>query len=74
MGKIIEIRPARVDDKGPLADMMYSAGREMYAFAFCRGGKTAPAFICYEFLAGGGFCGYRHLTVALEDNHVVATA
>ncbi len=54
--------------------MMYSAGREMYDFAFCRGDKTAPAFIRYEFLAGGGFCGFRHLTVAVEDDQVVGTA
>ena len=71
---MITIRQARPDDRGPLAEMMYSAGPEMYDFAFRSSSKTALGYIRYEFLAGGGFCGYRHLTVAVEDNLVVATA
>ena len=70
----MEIRQARVDDKGPLTDIMYSTGREQYDFAFRQGDRTAQAYIRFEFLAGGGFCGYRNLTVAVEENRVVSTA
>ena len=31
---MITIRQARPGDRGPLAEMMYSAGPEMYEFAF----------------------------------------
>ncbi len=68
------IRPARVDDRGPLADMMYSAGPEMYDYAYGHDGRAAQAYIRFEFEAGGGFCGHRHLTVAVEEHQVVATA
>ena len=71
---MVDIRPARPDDKGPLADIMYSAGREMYDFAFSNGSGAAQAFIQFEFLAGGGFCGFRNLTVLVEDDQVVGTA
>ncbi len=54
--------------------MMYSAGPEMYDYAYGHGREAAQAFIRFEFLAGGGFCGYRHLTVAVEDHRVVGTA
>ena len=70
----MKIRQARPDDKGPLAEIMHSAGREMYDFAFRNGRATAQAFIRFEFMAGGGFCGFRNLTVAVEDNHVSGTA
>lgn len=70
----MEIRQARVTDKGPLAEIMYSTGRELYDFAFRPGRHTALEFIRFEYHAGGGFCGFRNLTVALEDNRVVGTA
>ena len=54
--------------------MMYSAGPEMYDYAYGNGGETAQAFIRFEFEAGGGFCGHRQLTVAVEDDQVVGTA
>ena len=53
---------------------MYSAGPEMYDYAYGNGGGRAQAFIRFEFEAGGGFCGHRQLTVAVDDDQVVATA
>jgi ribosomal protein S18 acetylase RimI-like enzyme len=70
---MMEIRQARADDKGPLADIMYPAGRELYDFAFNLGDLTALDYIRFEYHAGGGFCGHRNLTVAFEENHVVGT-
>ena len=53
------IRHASVDDIGPLADIMYSAGRELYDFAFNMGNLTARDYIRFEYQAGSGFCGHR---------------
>ena len=69
----MEIRLAQADDRGPLAEIMYSTGRELYDFAFNLGDLTAQDYINFEYLAGGGFCGHRNLTVAVEENRVVGT-
>ena len=70
---MMEIRKAGIDDKGPLAEIMYSTGRELYDFAFNLGNLTARDYIRFEYKAGRGFCGHRNLTVAIEENHVVGT-
>ncbi len=69
----LDIRPARPDDRGDIAGLMYSAGPELYDFLYRTERVTAPAFIAYEFASGRGFCGYRNLTVAVLDGEVVAT-
>ena len=70
---MVEIRKAQADDKGPLDEIMYSTGRELYDFAFNLGNLTARDYIRFEYLAGGGFCGHRNLTVAVEENRVAGT-
>lgn len=67
---ITEIRRARVDDKGPIAELIYSSGPEMYDYLF---GPVALDRIYYEFLSGVGFTGYSNVTVAVLDGEVVGT-
>ena len=69
----MEIRQARVDDKGPLAEIIYRTGRELYDFAFNAGTTRAQDYIRFEYHAGGGFCGHRNLMVAFDENGVVGT-
>lgn len=69
----LDIRPARPDDRGAIAALMYSAGPELYDFLYKTGRVAATDFIAYEFASGRGFCGYRNLTVAVRDGEVVAT-
>lgn len=69
----LEIRPARPDDTGPLAELIYSAGPEIYDFLYCTRTTTAVDFIRHEFVSGTGFCGYRGVTVAVQDGRVVGT-
>lgn len=69
----MDIRPARADDRGAIAALMYSAGPELYDFLYQTGRVAAPEFIAYEFASGRGFCGHRNLTVAVIDGEVVAT-
>ena len=65
-----EIRSARVDDKGPIAELVYSSGPEMYDYIF---GPAAVDRIRREFLSGVGFIGYSNVTVAVSDGEVVGT-
>lgn len=69
----MEIRPARPDDRGAIAALMYSAGPELYDFLYQTGRVAAPDFIAHEFASGRGFCGYRNVTVAVVEGEVVAT-
>ncbi|MES2919469.1 MAG: GNAT family N-acetyltransferase [Pseudomonadota bacterium] len=69
----MEIRPAHRDDRGAIAELMYSAGPELYDFLYRTDRVAATAFIADEFASGRGFCGYRNLTVAVIDGEVVAT-
>lgn len=69
----LDIRPARPDDRGPIAALMYSAGPELYDFLYKMDRVAATEFIACEFASGRGFCGYRNLTVAVLEGEVVAT-
>ena len=69
----MEIRTARPNDNGDISQLMYSSGIELYDFIFKTAEKTAIDFIQYEFLSGQGFCGYNNVTVAINDQRVIAT-
>ena len=70
MSQPLEIRAARPDDVGPIAELMYSSGPEIYDFLY---GNKAIEFIRYEFAQGSGVCGWRNVTVAVKDGRVVGT-
>ena len=70
---MIEIRQARKNDAGNIAEFMYSSGPEIYDFVYSTTNKTAVEFIQYEFNTGRGFCGFNNVTVAVKDGLVVAT-
>lgn len=70
---MIEIRQARKNDTGNIAEFMYSAGPEIYDFVYKTTNKTAVEFIQYEFNTGRGFCGFNNVTVAVKGGLVVAT-
>lgn len=69
----LEIRTARPDDRGPVAELMYSSGADIYDYLFKTARKESVDFIRHEFAAGSGFCGYRNVTVAVKDGVVVGT-
>lgn len=59
--------------KGNIAQLMYSAGPELYDFIYKTSSHRAQDFIQFEFESGNGFCGYRNVTVAMIDGKAVAT-
>jgi len=70
-------RPARKDDKGPIVEMLYNSGSEIYDYLYAVPGKTAQEFVRFEYLSGEGFCGYKILTVVVDDeqsDNVLAVA
>lgn len=69
----MEIRPARADDRGDVAALMYSAGPELFEFLYRTDRVDPRDFITQEFRSGRGFCGWRNTTVAVVDGEVVAT-
>ncbi len=69
----IIIRPANRDDLGPIAELMYSSGPDIYDYLFTTRKSSALDFIRHEFNAGFGFCGYRNVTVAVKNGRVVGT-
>ena len=66
----IEIRAARQDDEGPIAELMYSSGMDLYDYLYKQ--RTLD-FLRYEFDTGKGFAGYPNVTVALLEGEVVGT-
>lgn len=69
----MQIIAATPDMQGNIADLMYSAGPELYDFIYKTTKHRAQDFIQFEFESGKGFCGYRNVTVAMVDGKVVAT-
>ena len=69
----MEIRTAFPSDNGEISQLMYSSGIELYDFIFKTADKKAIDFIQYEFLSGQGFCGYNNVTVAVNNQRVIAT-
>jgi ribosomal protein S18 acetylase RimI-like enzyme len=66
----IEIRQARPNDRGPIAELIYSSGMDVYQYLY---GDQCIDFLEYEFASGEGFAGYRNVTVAVKDGTVVGT-
>lgn len=66
----IEIRQARPNDRGPIAELMYSSGMNVYQYLY---GDQSIDYLEYEFALGEGFAGHRNVTVALQDGTVVGT-
>ena len=73
MQDAVEIRMAQPDDEGPIAELMYSSGPDIYNYLFATRKKMPQDFIRHEFLSGSGFCGYPNVTVAILDGRVVGT-
>jgi ribosomal protein S18 acetylase RimI-like enzyme len=69
----MEIRQANKNDRGSIAEMIYSSGPDIYDFIYKTNNKTALNYINYEFKSGRGFAGYNNVTVAVKDGEVVAT-
>lgn len=69
----ISIRAAQPDDVGPIAELMFSSGPDIYQYLFTTRNSTALDFIRHEFSKGYGFCGYKNVTVAIKDGTVVGT-
>jgi ribosomal protein S18 acetylase RimI-like enzyme len=69
----MEIRKAKKNDSGKIAELMYSAGPELYDIIYLTE-KTHPLnYIRFEFESGRGLCGYKNVTVFIKDGVVVAT-
>jgi len=64
----LEIRTARVDDRGPIAELMFSSSPEMYGYLFQH---QALDFLRFQFAAGTGISGWPNVTVAVLDGEVV---
>ena len=69
----ITIRPAQPDDSGPIAELMYSSGPDIYDYLFKTRKRSAIDFMRHEFRTGIGFCGYKNVTVAVQNDVVVGT-
>jgi ribosomal protein S18 acetylase RimI-like enzyme len=50
----VELRPARPDDRGDIAGLMYSAGPELFDFLYRTDRVAARDFIVHEFRSGRG--------------------
>lgn len=66
----LEIRTAQATDVGPIAELMYSSGSDLYDYLYKS--KTLD-FLRHEFGSGKGFAGHPHVTVAVQDGEVVGT-
>lgn len=69
----MEIRLARPDDRGPIAELMYSSGPALYDFVYQTPKHASLDYIAMEFASGQGFCGWQNVTVAVQDGEVIAT-
>lgn len=69
----MNIRKACPTDQNEIAELIYSAGPELYDFIYLTPNKNPLDFIRFEFASGRGFCGYQNVTVVEDAGHVVAT-
>lgn len=69
----MEIRKAKKDDAGKIAELIYSAGPEAYDFVYLTDKSDALEYIRFEYASGRGFCGYKNVTVTVNDGVVVGT-
>jgi ribosomal protein S18 acetylase RimI-like enzyme len=69
----MEIRKAKKDDKGAIAEMIYSSGGDLYDFIYKTKNTSSLDYIRHEFKSGRGFCGYTNVTVAVQEGEVIAT-
>ncbi len=61
----INIRQAQPNDQGPIAELMYSSGMDLYNYLY---GEQAIDYLRLEFASGKGFAGYNNVTVAVLVN------
>lgn len=66
----IEIRTARKTDTGPIAQLAYSAGTDVYDYLYQ---DQAIDYLNHEFQSGKSFAGFNHVTVAVMEGQVIAT-
>lgn len=66
----LEIRTARRNDTGPIAELMYSSGMDLYDFLYK---QKSLDYLRHEFQSGQGFAGYHNVTVAVMKGEVVGT-
>ena len=72
--KNLEIRPAGKTDQGPIAELMYSSGWDIYDYIHTKADRNhALDYIRSEFSSGRGLCSWKLLTVAVLDGQVVGT-
>jgi ribosomal protein S18 acetylase RimI-like enzyme len=69
----MKIRKAQKDDIGNIAELIYSSGPDLYDFIYKTNNRAAIEFIRYEFESGKGFCGYNNVTLAIQNEKIVAT-
>ena len=66
----IEIRTARENDTGPISQLMYSAGTDVYDYLYQ---DLAIDYLNHEFKSGKSFAGFNNVTVAAMEGEVIAT-
>jgi ribosomal protein S18 acetylase RimI-like enzyme len=64
----LEIRTARANDSGPVAELMCSSALDLYHHLY---GDDAVPFLRHEFTSGGGIAGHRNVTVAVHAGEIV---
>lgn len=69
----MNIRASQPADINDVAELMYSAGPELYDFIYSTPHKKPLDYIRFEFKSGRGFCGHQNVTVAEVDGRAVAT-
>ncbi len=68
LASAIAIRSARADDRGPIAELMFSSAVDLYSYLY---EDRALDFLRYEFASGIGIAGYPNVTVAVLNDDVV---
>jgi ribosomal protein S18 acetylase RimI-like enzyme len=66
-------RRAQPQDAEEASRLVYSVGPEGFDYTFSQGNTTAPEFLRYAFLEGGGFFGYRNHIVVEAAGRLVGT-
>lgn len=69
----VTIRGAQPEYKGPIAELMYSSGADMYDYVYKTDQAHPLDYIRSEFKSKRGLCSHRLLTVAVSDGNVVGT-
>ncbi|MBL4795445.1 MAG: GNAT family N-acetyltransferase [Pseudomonadales bacterium] len=70
---MVEIRNAKPNDKGDIAELIYSSGKELYDYIYETENNSAIDYIRFEYESGDGFCGYKNVTLAVDGTRVLGT-